>query len=197
MSAADDFAALHSHPHAAAPALRIAAAAITVPGGRLGLRYRIDGDIARLRLPSPQPPGPADGLWAHTCFELFVAETGADAYREFNFSPSGQWAAYRFRAYRERDVADEALEALGDAPRVTLRSNDTTLELDAVVPSSRLPPSARSLRLGLTAVVEDTDGVLSYWALRHPGARPDFHHCDGFVLRCAREVAPRVHVWKP
>ena len=32
------------------------------------------------------------------------------------------------------------------------------------------------------AVVEETDGRLSYWALTHPAERPDFHHRDGFVL---------------
>ena len=42
-----------------------------------------------------------------------------------------------------------------------------------------MPP----LRLALSAVVEADDGTLSYWALRHPPGRPDFHHADGFVLR--------------
>jgi hypothetical protein len=41
---------------------------------------------------------------------------------------------------------------------------------------------APRLRLALTAVVEDARGRLSYWALRHPPGRPDFHHRDGFAL---------------
>jgi hypothetical protein len=36
--------------------------------------------------------------------------------------------------------------------------------------------------LGLSAVIEDLDGVLSYWALRHPPGKPDFHHPDTFAL---------------
>src|SRR5690606_4833582 len=46
-----------------------------------------------LLLPAPQAPGPADGLWAHTCCEAFVAVAGETGYREYNFSPSGQWAS--------------------------------------------------------------------------------------------------------
>jgi hypothetical protein len=41
----------------------------------------------------------------------------------------------------------------------------------------------RSIRLGLSAVVEATDGGLSYWALRHPPGKPDFHHIDAFALQ--------------
>jgi hypothetical protein len=39
------------------------------------------------------------------------------------------------------------------------------------------------MRVGLTAVVESTDGRLTYWALAHPSPAPDFHHADGFVAR--------------
>jgi len=38
------------------------------------------------------------------------------------------------------------------------------------------------LRLALAAVVEDERGMLSYWALRHPAGKPDFHHPDAFAL---------------
>jgi hypothetical protein len=31
--------------------------------------------------------------------------------------------------------------------------------------------------------VEDVDGILSYWALRHPAGKPDFHHTDAFALQ--------------
>ena len=38
------------------------------------------------------------------------------------------------------------------------------------------------LKLGLSAVIEGADGGLSYWALRHPPGKPDFHHPEAFVL---------------
>ena len=48
----------------------------------------------------------------------------------------------------------------------------------------------RKQRLALAAVVEETSGALSYWALRHPPGAPDFHHADGFVLALEPPDAP-------
>jgi hypothetical protein len=56
------------------------------------------------------------------------------------------------------------------------------LELDAQIDRGLLP-QGRRLRLVLSAVLEDTDGVLSYWALQHPPGRPDFHHPDAFAVQ--------------
>jgi hypothetical protein len=39
-----------------------------------------------------------------------------------------------------------------------------------------------SWRIGLAAVIEETSGHKSYWALAHPPGRADFHHSDSFVL---------------
>ena len=36
--------------------------------------------------------------------------------------------------------------------------------------------------LGLSAVLEYQNLELSYWALCHPGAQPDFHHPNSFVI---------------
>jgi hypothetical protein len=40
----------------------------------------------------------------------------------------------------------------------------------------------RRLRLAVSAVIEESDGRISYWALAHPPGKPDFHHADGFVV---------------
>jgi hypothetical protein len=175
------FFALHPHPLSpAAPVHELAVALRVAAGGGLTLRYRLHGDPARLRIPAPLPAAPADGLWMHTCFELFAAAAGTDAYREFNFSPSGQWAAYAFRSYRERDARGDPAAA----PAIALQRDGATLELDVRVPALALPAAASGrLMVGVAAVVEELDGTLSYWALHHPVARPDFHHPGGFVLR--------------
>ena len=45
------------------------------------------------------------------------------------------------------------------------------------------PSSCRiPLALSFTAVIEDTDGRLSYWALAHAPGKPDFHHAHAFAL---------------
>lgn len=135
--------------------------------------YRLRGRLDALRLPPPAPPERHDELWKHTCFELFVAATGTPGYREFNFSPAGHWAAYEFSGYR----AGMAALSLESAPEivVTRGSDEFTLTV-------RLPRIAPSGRAALTAVIEDSHGKLSYWALRHPAARPDFHADAGFAL---------------
>ena len=45
-------------------------------------------------------PVRTDGLWKSTCFEVFLLDPSKGAYLEFNFAPSGQWAAYQFDGYR-------------------------------------------------------------------------------------------------
>ena len=39
-----------------------------------------------------------------------------------------------------------------------------------------------AIEVGLSAVIEEQGGVLSYWALRHPPGKPDFHHRDSFAM---------------
>lgn len=139
--------------------------------GALAVRYRIDGAIGRLLIPDSSAPIPGECLWEHTCCELFVALTGAQAYREFNFSPSGQWAAYAFRSYRQGSAVAV------DAPGIVVRRSDQRLELEA-----RVAAPAGTLRVGLCAVIEDRDRALSYWALRHAPGKPDFHRAEAFAL---------------
>jgi len=118
-----------------------------------------------------------DELWRHTCFEAFVA-AGA-AYYEFNFAPSRHWAAYRFSSYRtDMRVATEIgapqIAVERSPERYTLRAS---LELDRLL----LSPDA-TLRLGLSAVIEENSSHRSFWALAHPPGKADFHHSDCFTL---------------
>jgi hypothetical protein len=149
-------------------------------GGELATSFALKGELSRLRIPPPGPPRRADRLWQHTCFELFVSVKGASAYHEFNFAPSGEWAAYAFRRYREAvPLAEDEI-----APRITMRSARNRLDLDAIVGLDSLPTIQRhaALRIALSAVVEEERGIFSYWALKHPQGKPDFHHPDGFGL---------------
>lgn len=178
---------LHLLPHPASP--RVSLDSVTVglerDAGGLRLRYRYSGNSGLLRLPEPATPAMTHGLWRHTCCEAFVGGAGEAAYREFNFSPSGQWAAYAFRACRDRDEAatDRLAEAMKAAlsPAIALNRVDGRIELDATIPVTALP-RATALEIGLSTVLEDRDGGLTYWALRHPMAQPDFHHRDAFAL---------------
>lgn len=164
--------------HPATPCPAVSAVAVEVAreaDGGLTLVYRVLGDAAALRVPAPADAARSDGLWRHTCFEAFVMAQPGSGYREFNFAPSSRWAAYRFAAYRD-GAADLAMPA----PIVASRMVAGRLELSARLPGATLPPGPA--RLGLTAVLEDRAGDLSYWALRHPPGKPDFHHTEAFAL---------------
>jgi len=151
------------------------------PSGSLILRYVLRAKMLRVRVPPTERPARADGLWAHTCFEAFIAPAGAGvSYYELNFSPSRQWAIYSFEAYRQGMSPTDVTAS----PELTVRDFDDRLELDATIALGDLKAlqPARILKLGVTAVVEDDNGRLSYWALKHAPGKPDFHHTDGFVL---------------
>jgi hypothetical protein len=150
----------------------------------LVFEYSLVADMSRVRVPVPGAGDRADNLWKHTCFEAFVASADAPAYQEFNFSPSLDWAVYRFSAYREGMSSAE----IGQSPKISVRRGDGQLELHSAVRLGCLADlrDARHLRIGLAAVVEDEDGRLSYWGLRHPSGKPDFHHPSGFALELTR-----------
>ena len=189
--------ALICHPAAPASiALAITASverAVTLASERWRFRYEVRGDLSALLIPASASPGPADGLWQHTCFEAFVAVRDAAGYQEFNFSPSGQWASYRFSAERVRDTAAESASAALSLPppSVAWHCTPKALVLEAWLPASALHTSGsgQSLDLSLTAVIETKDQQLSYWALRHPGAKPDFHHRQGFAAQIPAALA--------
>lgn len=174
-------AAVALRPFAAAPAaLRGIRVRVARPAAaRLVLQYELQGTLADLRLAdgpaSAAPDEPTEGLWRHTCMELFVSQGPPGPYLEFNLAPSGRWAAYRFSGYRAGMAPLTGIRP----PRIELTTHADRLLLSAEV---ALPThlGAGGLRLGLTAVVEDARGALSYWALAHPGDRPDFHQPDSF-----------------
>lgn len=156
--------------------------------GRLVLSYLVNGRIGDIRLPAAKPATRGDALWRHTCFEVFATAPPHPAYYEFNFSPSTEWAAYRFEDYRDRRrVAEEigpiAIDTQADRDCFTLRA---VLDLDALGALSH----RASRRIGLSAVIEDIRGELSYWALAHPPGKPDFHHAGCFAHELTAEVQP-------
>jgi hypothetical protein len=178
--------ALACHPSSPSNAVRSLSASARIGGaGKLAVRFVLDADMSQIVLPRTRTPDRADELWKHTCFEVFVALPDSEAYCELNFSPSGEWAMYGFVGYRRGMAPIEVRRQ----PRVALRPTPRGLVLEAVTYLEELPmPTPGSpLRAGAAAVIEEKDGRLTYWALTHPSALPDFHHRLGFALQV---VAP-------
>ena len=169
-------ASLMPFPGSACDAVTALEAELRRQDKHLYFRYLLHGAMNELRLPPKVAPGRADNLWQHSCLEAFVWWAGQPTYFEFNFSPAGEWAAYRFRSYREG-----AANADVPAPQITVLRSHDLLELSAAVDLGADAP-ASTWRIGLSAVIEESDGRKSYWALAHPRERPDFHHRDSFLL---------------
>lgn len=163
------------HPDTPSQAVdRIDVALARPEPGLLALRYTVAGRIAQVSLAPPSEPLRTDELWRTTCFEAFVEAAPGAGYYEFNLSPSTKWAAYHFTGYREGMALAEL-----SPPAIITGANATHIDVDALI---YLPASGAPWRLGLSAVIEETGGVKSFWALRHPPGAPDFHHADTFAL---------------
>lgn len=180
------FAPLHCHPDTPCTAVESIRSSISWEHGKLKITYALNGIVEQLRIPAERAAHPTDNLWQHTCFELFIGAKNDVEYYEFNFSPSGEWAAYEFRDYRDGGP----IHGDGLDPKITVQRSAAALELSAKLRLNRLTglQSGVYLWLGLAAVIEDLSGSLSYWALKHPPGKPDFHHSDNFSL----EIEPAV-----
>lgn len=168
LSPGKDYALL---PHPDRPPREVEAVRVEMrrDGAALLLRFVVTG-AEHVALPEWVTAARADGLWKTTCCELFLAPAGCDGYFEFNYSPSTQWAAYRFDSYRAngRDLA------LALDPHVDRGDDqsDYLVEVDQNI--SEIPDGPCAM--GLSAVIEETDGTKSYWALAHAPGPPDFHN---------------------
>ena len=174
------------HPDCRCDAVEGIAIELGLAHGAMVLQYLVTGTIADVVVPPLSAPERTDGLWRRTCFEAFARRAGEDAYFEFNFSPSTEWAAYAFDAYRQGMAP--ALDA--GEPDIQVRSGPARLDLTARMSLQRfqgLAPGAAA-EFGFCAVIEETNGRLSYWALAHPRGKPDFHHGDGFACILKREA---------
>lgn len=175
------------HPASTSPSIHGVEVEIAVAAdGGLDLSYTVAAAPGALLVPPPSADTtlPVDGLWRHTCLEVFLMRSSGSAYREFNFSPSGQWAAYAFSAPRQRDAAAEA--GWRTPPAIVFSPLAGGFALRATLPAGHLPGGEGGLRVGLAAVLEthppDSPALCTYWALQHPSPQPDFHHPAAFAL---------------
>ncbi len=144
------------------------------------IRYLMTGRVNDVRWPDSAEPTRTDGLWRNTCFEAFLKGHGREAYREYNFSPSGAWAAYHFDTYRT-NMAD--LDAI--TPDIWVDAGADWIGVEV-----KLIADPTLAHVNLTAVLEERDGALTYWALAHPEGPPDFHDPACFVLEIGAPPLP-------
>lgn len=166
------------HPDLPAPPFQLSTKTTLVGSDVLKLEYVVIGRIAELSLPAPAVGERTVGLWRHTCFEAFIRLSDRRSYVEYNFSPSTQWASFRFEGHRK------GMQPAMDLPGPDIYAEVTGDDRFALTAWLELTPlaSADTRALALSAVVEERGGNKSYWALAHPPGPPDFHHEDCFAL---------------
>jgi len=158
---------LESHPNFAPGKVKgVSVRWVELPDRRLMLRYMVDGGSG-LVLPAFRGRGRGEELWKTTCFELFLYD-GQGRYREFNFSPSGQWAAYEFAGYRNLQGDFEPR----DSPDIKHETGANMFVLTVFLDRRELEGAERA---ALAAVLEEEGNRPSYWALAHTQLKPDFH----------------------
>lgn len=143
------------------------------------LSFLLQGNLGGLVLPTATARKRCDNLWQSTCLEMFWAEEGEKNYWELNLAPNGAWNVYAFADYRT---------AMRQEDRVAEPLTKTTLAADsfsltAGMEIGTLHAGLARLRVGVNAVLLHRDTRLSYWALAHPEAKPDFHAPRTFLLR--------------
>lgn len=144
----------------------------------ISVKYRLVGDLGLISIAPSGEGSRTDGLWRNTCFEAFARADGDPGYLEFNFAPSGDWAAYQFKSYRT-GMADFDCKP----PDIqTFRAGADFLLCAEIGFEENSPFQKRGMiRMAFTAVIALANGERRYWALAHPANEPDFHHPAGFV----------------
>jgi hypothetical protein len=145
----------------------------------VSVSYVFSGDLDQVLVPGPvEGSVRKTGLWNETCFELFIGEKNVSPYWEMNLSPSGCWNIFRFSGYRKNMAEETRISALP----VRLLSQPDVLEISVKIPINKLLPADPPIQAGVSAVIQDRNGEFSFWALTHPGTKPDFHNRDAFRI---------------
>ena len=146
---------------------------------KIAIKCLLSGEYEKVKL-TPTSPNPqrTDKLWERTCFELFVSGTDRPDYWEYNLSPSRDWAVFSFTDYRQNKTDELSIDNI--AINTHLEDGESVC-LNALLP---LPEAliAQKLQIGVSAVIQDNNDVIYYYALTHPATQADFHDKNSFII---------------
>ena len=147
-------------------------------GQQIELCFDVTGEVDQIIFDTTLPNGKrTDDLWQKTCFELFVKDLNTENYWEYNLAPSSNWAIYGFSAYRTGKF-DEL--SLADIPiQITTQTDQFTLQCTIPLPKLLFN---QKLKIGLATVIQDRNGDIYYYALKHAANKPDFHDERSFII---------------
>jgi hypothetical protein len=145
----------------------------------LAISFVLAGPLSEIVIPSAaEIPCRKNALWEETCFELFLGRQNSEEYYEFNFSPAGHWNVYRFTAYRQGMTEEPSFASLP----FRVHQYPDALQLSIEIALDKIIKADQLLKIGISAVIKSINGRTTYWALTHPGTRPDFHNKESFII---------------
>ncbi|MBF2065626.1 MAG: DOMON-like domain-containing protein [Calothrix sp. C42_A2020_038] len=148
-------------------------------GNLLIISYALLGDIQQVDIaPSAETPARKHELWQDTCFEFFLGAKNSPRYWEFNLSPTGHWNIYRFDNYRQGMQEETTVTTLP----FSVQHNSDSLALTLNFDLAKIISVDQSIEVAITTVIKSTNNEVSYWALTHKGAEPDFHLRESFII---------------
>ena len=146
------------------------------------ISYKVTGDLASVDLGTGSPKhARVIKLWEKTCFELFIKDSKG-SYIEFNFSPEFEWNAFYFS--KKGDPLTEYARV--DSVKMDILLSLEVFHLIVEVDKKKFPDgffTSGELSAGITSVIKEKSGRISYWALSHEDTRPNFHHFDSFKYK--------------
>lgn len=146
---------------------------------QLTINYQLVGDLQAIVIAQPsETPARQHELWQDTCFEFFLGMKDSQRYWEFNLSPAGHWNIYRFDSYRQGMQEETAFNLLPF--RVEHQSDSLMLSLN--VDLDKIVFSEQLIDVGITTVIKQKDGEVTYWALVHQGNEADFHIRESLIV---------------
>jgi hypothetical protein len=155
--------------------------------GSLYISYKLSGDLSSIDLGEGKPHhSRVLKLWEKTCFELFIQNSKKE-YVEFNFSPVFEWNSFYFE--KKGDPLKEFQKM--DGVKLDILLSLDVFHLIVEIDKKKFPVNffdksengVFHLSAGITGVVKEKSGRLSYWALEHADQRPNFHHPDSFKYK--------------
>lgn len=147
------------------------------------ISYKITGSLDELDLGDGTPVHERKiKLWEKTCFELFI-KNSKDQYIEFNFSPVFEWNCFFFN--KKGDPLSPWIKIDHIASDILLSKD--IFHIIVEIKKDQFPPHffdvKQDMSAGITSVIKNKLGHLSYWALSHEADRPNFHHFDSFKYK--------------
>ena len=152
---------------------------LTRQPGTLLVEYQVEGALDRICWPSTSgTSGRCHELWRQTCFEFFFSIKDDAAYWEVNLCLNDCWNVYHFSNYRSGMRQEESI----DPPLCRVVVDGNLLSFTCALKIDNLIDDSSGVEVGISSVIQATDGSTSYWAIDHCDSKPDFHNRSSFCL---------------